>query len=177
MQSAVHLAAPAAVVGVQDPLVPDGLGDPREVRDGVGVPEPGGRVEVETVLDRSRPFGEWGGERGLELQLGGGQLGAETEFPRGAWGAGEEEGAGLDVGQAGETGAVAVRQPVPAGRAAVGEDGDSGGAEGFDVAVDGTDGHLELGGEFGRGHPAAVLQEQEQGEKPVGAHGTDCRPT
>ncbi|MFK0220445.1 DUF3224 domain-containing protein [Streptomyces vinaceus] len=37
--------------------------------------------------------------------------------------------------------------------------------------MDGTDRHLQLGGQLGCGHPAAVLQQEEQGQEPVGAHG------
>lgn len=171
------LAVPAAVVGEQYALVPDRLGDPCEVRDGVGVAEPGRGVQVEAVLEAAGPFGEGGGQRGLELELGGGQIGSEAQLLRGARRTGEEERARLGVGEAGEPGAVAVHEPVAAGGAAVGVDGDAGGAEGFDVAVDGADRHLQFGGQFGCGHPAAVLQQEEQGEEPVSAHGDIVRDT
>lgn len=132
---------------------------------------------MEALLDPAGPAGEFGGERGLEFQLGGGEVRAEAEVLGGTGGAGQEQGAGLDVGQAGEAGAVAVHEAESAGRPAVHLDGDPGGAERVDVPVHGADGDLELGGEFGGGHPAPVLEEQEEGEEAVGAHDGIVRHT
>ncbi|GFE21359.1 hypothetical protein Sliba_18120 [Streptomyces nigrescens] len=83
---------------------------------------------------------------------------------------GEEERGGLGVGEPGQPGAVSVHQAVAAGGTAVGADGNSRREERLDVPVDRTDRHLQFRREFGSGHPPAVLEQQKQGEKPVGTH-------
>ncbi len=90
---------------------------------------------------------------------------------RGAGHASDEETADLGVGQAGEARAVALAQGAAAAGAAVGDDRHARRAQGVEVAVDGALGALEFGGERGGGHAPARLEQQQQGEQAIGAHG------
>ena len=83
-----------------------------------------------------------------------------------------EQGPGLAGGEPGEVGAGAAQQrpaPAPAG---LGVDGHARGGQGLEVAAGGGDRHLELRGQFGRGHPRTGLQDEEGGHEAVGAHGS-----
>ena len=43
-------------------------------------------------------------------------------------------------------------------------------AEGIEVAAGRALGHLQLGGDLGRGHLAPLLEQEEDGHQPIGAH-------
>lgn len=82
----------------------------------------------------------------------------------------QEQGAGLLAVQRREVDAVAVGQGHAAPGPAGGPHRHAGGAEGVEVAVDGALGDLQPGGQVPRRQPAAGLQEQHQGDQPVGPH-------
>lgn len=155
---------------MQDAAVPDGGGDGREVGDVVLVGVPAGGVEVEAGADAFGVGAQFGGERRADLELGGGEYGAEAEFGGGSRGAGEEEGFGLFGGEPGEAGAVAVDEPVSAGVPGVAVEGYARCVQGVDVAVHGAYGDVECGGELGGGHPAAGLEQQQDGHQSAGLH-------
>jgi hypothetical protein len=69
--------------------------------------------------------------------------------------------------------AVRVEQPDAAPAAALGVDGDAGAAQRLDVAQHGAHRHPEPLGELRRGCGGAGLQEQDEGEQPVGSHAVD----
>jgi hypothetical protein len=84
----------------------------------------------------------------------------------------QEQGLGLGGRQPAEVGAgPAQERPAPA-PPGLGVDGDAGGRQRLEVAAGGGHRHLELGGQLGRGHPAAPLEQEEGGDEAVGAHGS-----
>lgn len=167
---------PTAVADAYRVPVPDGGCDGGQVGRLVRVPVPARCVEVEPLLDAYRLLPQLAGEGGPQLELGPGQHLAETEFGGGAGESGEEDGPGLVGGEPGQPGAVAVEEAVAATVPGVPVQRDVGRAEGFDIAVDGPDRHLQCGGQFVGRHAAPVLEEQEEGNEPSGAHGGDCAP-
>ncbi len=173
----VHLAAPAPVVGPQHPLLPHRPRDRLQMRYGVGVPEPRRGVQVEALAHPPRLPGQSTRQGRLDLQLGTGQHRAEPQIPGRPRQPRQDQRTGLRVRQPGQPGPVALHQAVAALGPAVGPHRHPGGAERVDVPVDGADRHLQLRRQLGGGHPAAVLQQEEQGEKPVGAHGAIVRRT
>jgi hypothetical protein len=116
-------------------------------------------------------------QRRTQLQLRGGQHRTEAQLGGRTGDAGQEQGAGLVAGHAGQPGAVAVQQLVAAGRAAIGVNRDAGGSQGLHVAVDGAHRDLELVGQFARRHPAPGLQQQQERDETTGAHLGTLTPT
>ncbi|GCD47887.1 hypothetical protein GKJPGBOP_07681 [Streptomyces paromomycinus] len=57
----------------------------------VGVPEPGGGVQVEAVLEAAGPVRQAGRQCGLEFELGRRQDRAQAQFPRGPRHTGQEQ--------------------------------------------------------------------------------------
>jgi hypothetical protein len=172
LQAAPHIRwlAPAAVQDVQPPRVPDGVGDGGEVRGVVGVRVPAGGVQVEAAADPVGVLAQLAREGGTHLQLSGGQDRAEAQLGGGAGDAGEEEGLGLPLREAGETGAVAVEEAVAAGVPGIAVQRDARRAQRLHVPVDRAHRDVELLGEVGGGHPAAGLEQQEDRDEPAGLH-------
>jgi hypothetical protein len=138
LQAAPYIGglAPAAVQDVQHPRVPDGVGDGGEIRDVVGVRVPAGGVQVEAAADPVGVLAQLAREGGAHLQLRGGQDRAEAQLGGGAGDTGEEEGLGLPLREAGETGAEAVEEAVAAGVPRVAVQRDARRAQCLDVPVD-----------------------------------------
>ena len=82
-----------------------------------------------------------------------------------------EQGPGLVGREPRQVGAGAAHQRPPAAPAGLRVHGDTGGRQRLQVAAGGGDGHLQLGGQLGRGHPAPGLHHEEGGDEPVGTHG------
>jgi hypothetical protein len=78
----------------------------------------------------------------------------------------------LGRGQACQPGAEAAEELVATRVSGVTVQRHPGCAQGVDIAVDRADADLKLRGKFLRGHPAARLQQQQQGEQPARAHGS-----
>ena len=74
---------------------------------------------MEAGLDLAGLLGEGGRQRGADLELRGGEHGAETELGGGSGQAGEGERTRLVGAQAGQPGAVAVQQLVAAAVAGI----------------------------------------------------------
>ncbi len=86
---------------------------------------------------------------------------------------GQQQDFGLGPVQPGQPGAVAVEQPVAARVPGVPVQRDPGGGQGLDVPVDGPDGDLQFLGELPGGHPAPVLEQEQQGDESARAHGAE----
>jgi hypothetical protein len=83
---------------------------------------------------------------------------------------GGQQGEGLVVVQAGELGAESGQQGEAAVPATVGVDRDTGRRQRLDVAQHRAGGHLQLAGQRVGRQPAALAQQQNQRDQPVGAH-------
>jgi hypothetical protein len=164
---------PAAVADLDSPLVPDGVGDRVEVRRGVAVVIPAGRVEEEPLGNPRRPLAKLRWQRRVQLEPRGGQHRAQAELGRRARHPGELQRLRLGGGQPGQPGPVPAQQLVAAGRAGVAVDRHPRLAQRLDVTVDRPHRHLELGRQLGRGQPPAGLQQQQNGNKPARAHNPD----
>jgi hypothetical protein len=150
---------------------PHGVGDRRQHRQAFDAPVPAGDVQVEPLGDVPGAVAQLGRQRGVELELGRREHRAEAQLGRGHRQPGQRQRLGLLLGHPGEPGAVAVDQAVTAGPAAIGVHRDAGGRQRVDVPVDRPHRHLELFGQLLGRHPAAVLQQQEDGQETARAHG------
>jgi hypothetical protein len=84
----------------------------------------------------------------------------------------DEQGLGLVGTKPAERQPVALHELAPAAGSGLGDDGHAGRGQRFEVAVDRPDGHPELGRKNQGRQSAARLQQQHQGQQPVGAHRT-----
>ena len=107
-----------------------------------------------------------GRQRGRHLEQRRAQPLADAEFRQRSRHAEHEQRAPLVVAQAG----APVDQADPAAGAALGGDGDAGGAQGFDVAVDRARRDLQrFGQDLGR-HAASRLERRRCRDQPVCPH-------
>jgi len=130
--------------------------------------EPARQVEV----DERRA---WAGlvrqtRRDPDLALRGREGGIQPELADGARHPEDEQGLGLLRAQAAKGKSVPVQQLAAAARPRFGPDGDAGGTQCLEVAVDRPDGDLELLGEGHGGRPSAGLEQEDQGHQAVGTH-------
>ena len=82
----------------------------------------------------------------------------------------QEQGPGLVGGEAAEVGATTAEQLPPAVAALLGVDGHTGHRQGFEVASGRALGDLELLGDLGRGDAPLALEDEQEGDQPVGTH-------
>jgi hypothetical protein len=155
---------------VQLAVLENGLPDRFQVGDLLGHVEPRRNVHVEPpakVLAREP----------LQIREGGPEL-DETraqrpsqadlrEDPRDARG---DEGRGFVAREARHLGAVASQQADPARGTSLRVDGNAGGRERLDVAMDGARRDFEPRGQLVGLDLAPILEEQEEAQQPVGAH-------
>ena len=113
------------------------------------------------------------GQRGHDLAQRRAERLVEAERGVRTLGGQDEQGTGLVGGQPGDVGTEAGQQRDAAVPPALGVDGDAGGRERLDIAVDGAYGDFEPLGEFGGRDEAAGLEEQQDREQPVGFHGSE----
>ncbi len=167
----------AAVVVDRDPRpVPDRVGERAQVGDRLAGPEPFAGVEVE-ALDQARgPRPELDRQRREDLELGGGDDRPEPELGGRSGQSGEEQRLGLLGGHPGQPRPVAVHQPDPAVRAALGVDRHARRAQRLDVAVDRSFGDLELARQLGGGQLAARLEQQQERHEARCTHDRTIRP-
>jgi len=165
---------PAPVADLEGAAPPDGIGDRGEERHLVRGGVPAGGIQVEAGLDAADLLGQRRRQGGADLELSGREYRAEAQLGGGAGEAGQGEGLGLIRVQAGEPGPVAVQQLVAAAVTGVAVQRDAGRVQRFDVTVDRADRDLQLLGELARGHPAARLQQQQDGDQTARAHAFHC---
>ncbi len=131
---------------------------------------PGRGVEIEAVGHPPRRLAGGRGQGGQELQLRRGGFRPQAQVGGGGRQAGEDQGLGLVGGHAGQAGAVAFQQLEAAAGSPVGVDRHPRRAELVGVPVDGPHRDLELRRQRLGGHPAAQLQQHQDGEESAGAH-------
>ena len=126
VEEPLHLAVALLVADLDALLLPHRTRQHRQVGDRLLACEPARRVEVEALAHPHGPAAQLRGQRGVDLQLGGGQHRAQPELRGGAGQPGQGQRLRLLGGEAGEPGAVAVDQAHPAARARLGVDGHAG---------------------------------------------------
>ena len=186
MLSAAGLAGPGAgtLVGQrQPPASPERAGQIAQAGDLLRAPgEPARHVQVDEGRAGPFPAGTTTRRRLAEpsgqpdLAVGRVQGLVETELAQDAGHAQDEQGLGLVGTQAAQREAVAVHEPAPAAGTGLGQDGDPGRGQRLEVPVDRPDGDLELGRQGPGRRPAPRLQQQDQGQQPVGAHAIKTKP-
>ncbi len=126
-----------------------------------GALPPAGAVHVEALARVGGAGVPARGEGGAQLEerlLGGA---AQADIVEGRGRRRGEERLGFEVGETGEVGAVLVKEGPPAPAAALGVDGDAGGAERVHVPEDRALGDLQPSREVAGGEPAVGLQQQQ----------------
>jgi hypothetical protein len=138
------------------------------MRDRVLGAEPAARVEVEVALCPGRSLLQLGRERGQHFQPSVCQHTAEAELCGRGWC--NEQRLRLGGGEACQLRPVATRKSIAACRPANGLDRNACCRERLDVAVHGTDRHLEVRGELLRGQLAPHLEQEQQRNEPRRPH-------
>ena len=163
------------------PAAPERAGQIAQAGDLLRAPgEPARHVQVHE--SRAVPFPAGTTSRRLaepsrqpDLAVGRAQGLVQTELAQDAGHAQDKQGLGLVGTQAAQREPVAVHAGTATGTG-LGQDGDPGRGQCLEVAVDRPDGDLELGRQGAGRRPAACLQQQDQGQQPVGAHATKTKP-
>ena len=133
--------------------------------------EPAGRHEQEALAQAGGPTAQLGGQCGEHLELRRREHGPQAELRRRTLEPGEEERLCLVLVEAREPGPIAVHELIAARRSPLRVYRHPCSREAVDVAIYGPQRHLELVGEFARRHPAARLEEQENGDQAARVHG------
>ncbi len=170
----VGLRIAAPVSQRQPPAEPQRAGQIAQAGDFVVAGEPARHVQVHQ--GRAAPPGgvrplaarHPGREPDLAVRLVQGPV--EAQFAQHAGYPQDEQGLGFLGAQAPEREAVAVHEPASAPGPGLGYDGHPGRGQRLEVAVYGPDRHLELGRQGPGRRGAPRLQQQDQGQQPVGAH-------
>ena len=155
-----------AVAHVEAAPPPERPGDHRQMRDAVLLAEPAARIDVEELRGTAGAVLQLRGQRGEELQPGGGQLAAEPQLRRRA----DEERLGLDRVEARQLRPVAALQAIAARRAAHRDDRDARRCQCLRVPLHRPLGDLEPLGELDGGQLPARLQHQQERDETARAH-------
>jgi hypothetical protein len=125
---------------------------------------------VESPRGGAELSGEGGRQRGLDLELGGGEH--RTQAQLGGWPgqAGQGQRLRLLRAETGQPGLVAVQQLIAATVTGVAVERDAGHVQRLHVPVDGPDRDLEFPGELRGRQPAPGLQEQDDRDETARAH-------